>query len=146
MLSDKQNTEQVKLSKLELQKEAEQAQALLEALNAISESLGVQETPMPIIEVINQPSEKIVETLSVLSESMETSIQPLLVSMEKKMDIDLRTLERIQELTSRVDTLKVQVSKPTRRKAKTRKKATSTKKKVEHKIEDAKPSSDSKRF
>ena len=107
LLSNERNAEQSKLMKLELKKEAEQAQALLEALNSINESLGTQTIPSPIVEVVNQPSEKIIETLDLLTESMQTSIQPLLLSMEKKMDIDLRTLERIQDLTSRVESLKV---------------------------------------
>ena len=144
--SNERNAEQSKLMKIELKKEAEQAQALLEALNSISESLGTQVIPSPVVEVVNQPSEKIIETLDLLTESMQTSIQPLLLSMEKKMDIDLRTLERIQELTARVESLKVTASKATRKKAVSRKKTTAKKKKIENEIDEAKPSSDSKRF
>ena len=144
--SNERNAEQSKLMKIELKKEAEQAQALLEALNSISESLGTQVIPSPVVEVVNQPSEKIIETLDLLTESMQTSIQPLLLSMEKKMDIDLRTLERIQELTARVESLKVTASKATRKKAVSRKKTTTKKKKIENEIDEAKPSSDSKRF
>ena len=146
LLSNERNAEQSKLMKIELKKEAEQAQALLEALNSINESLGTQTIPSPIVEVVNQPSEKIIETLDLLTESMQTSIQPLLLSMEKKMDIDLRTLERIQDLTSRVESLKVTASKTTRKRSTPRKKASSRKKTVENEIETAKPSSDSKRF
>ena len=74
LLSNERNAEQSKLMKLELKKEAEQAQALLEALNSINESLGTQTIPSPIVEVVNQPSEKIIETLDLLTESMQTSI------------------------------------------------------------------------
>jgi len=138
--SNTNNATQTKLAKVELQREEQQAQALLDALNAINDSLGTQSMPSPVIEIINQPSEKIIGTLDLLTESMQTSIQPLLLSMEKKMDIDLRTLERIQDLTKRVESLKVTAAKTTR------KKATPRKKDVESEIEKAKPSSDSKRF
>ena len=129
-----QNAEQTKLAKIELKKEAEQAQQILDALNAISAALDTQQAPQPIVEVINQPSDKIIDTLDVLAESMETSIQPLLLSMEKKMDIDLRTLERIHELKKSVESIKAKASETTRTR-----KTKSTK-------EDSKPSSDSKRF
>jgi len=70
-----QSAEQAKLAKLELKKEAEQAQQILDALNAITDALGTQQAPQPVIEVINQPSDKIIDTLDVLANSMETSIQ-----------------------------------------------------------------------
>ena len=50
---------------------------------------------------------------------MENSIKPLILSMEKKMDIDLRTLENIQELGKRIDALKISASKPTHARKKT---------------------------
>jgi len=54
------------------------------------------------------------------------------------MDIDLRTLERIQELTNKVESLKITASKTIRKTPKTRKKKDDA--------ESVKPSSDSKRF
>ena len=71
---------------------------------------------------------------------MENSIQPLILSMEKKMDIDLRTLENIQELGKRIDAIKIRASKTTS----TTKKTVS--KKRSKKIEAEKGSADSKRF
>jgi len=172
--SNKQSVEQSKLAKSELKKEEQQAQALLGVLNSINESLGSQTTrsseqnaeqagalltalnsineslasqeiPSPVVEIVNQPSEKIIGTLDLLTASMETSIQPLLLSMEKKMDIDLRTLERIQELTQRVETLKVTASKETRTR-RTKSKAKDESEKAKSETEKAKSSSDSKRF
>ena len=72
---------------------------------------------------------------------MEHSISPLIQSMEKKMDIDLRTLEKIQELTNKIENAKVVAAKTTR----TKKKSTRKTKKRESEAE-GKPSSDGKRF
>jgi len=125
--------------------ETEQAQqtaqysALLESLNHLGQSLA--DLPQPIIEVVNNPSPKIVNTLDVLASAMQTSIQPLILSMEKKMDIDLRTLERIQDLTNQIESAKAQASKATRARKKTTRKKSSAKKES-----DKKPSSDTKRF
>jgi len=79
-----QNAEQTKLAKIELKKEAEQAQQILDALNAISTALGTQDAPQPIIEIINQPSDKII------------------------------ALERIHELKKSVESIKVKASQTTR--------------------------------
>lgn len=129
-----------KQTQAEEQRQAEQYASLLETLNQINQSLS--ELPQPIVEVVTHPSPKIESTLDVLASSMMTSIHPLILSMEKKMDIDLRTLEKIQDLTNKIETARAQASKTTR----TRKKA---KKKVSKKVSDddkPKSSSDSKRF
>jgi hypothetical protein len=99
----------------------EQLTALLSAIDQINQSLS--QLPQPVVEVVNTPSPKIVSTLDALTSAMEHSIQPLILSMEKKMDIDLRTLERIQELTSKIDTARKQASETTRTRKKVRKKA-----------------------
>jgi len=93
-----------------------------------------------VVEIVNQPSSKIGDTLDVLAKSMENSIKPLILSMEKKMDIDLRTLENINELSNRIDKIKVAATKTTR----TRKKTTS--KKRSKKVDIEKGSADDKRF
>jgi len=124
-----------KLATLDAEQEAarqkQQSESLLLALNKIQESLAA--LPHPIVEVVNNPSPKIVDTLDVLASAMENSIQPLILSMEKKMDIDLRTLEKIQDLTHKIEKAKTQASKSSR-----------TRKNVTEKT--SKSSSDTKRF
>jgi len=113
--------------------------SLILTLNGIKESLS--QLPEPVVEVINTPSPKIIDTLDVLANAMENSISPLIQSMEKKMDIDLRTLERIQELTNKIEATKMVAAKTSRTK-----KETSTKTRKRKKTSDNKISSDDKRF
>ena len=93
-----------------------------------------------MVEIVNKPSKQVSDALSVLADSMEGSIKPLILSMEKKMDIDLRTLENINDLSNRIDSVKAASAKATRTRQKSE-----TKKRVK-KSESEKPSSDSKRF
>jgi hypothetical protein len=133
-----QNQFEVKLARSERKYQSENAEALLMALQKISESVG--QSPDTVVEIINQPSEKIGDTLEILAQSMEHSIKPLILSMEKKMDIDLRTLENIQELGNRIDAIKLSAEKETRTTSKAAPKKRSTKDDTE------KNSADSKRF
>ena len=127
----KNNLERIKseqsndLESAEVQREAQDARygALLDSLNAIKESITEQQAP--IFEIVNQPSDKIVDTLDVLATAMDTSIRPLILSMEKKMDIDLRTLEKINDLSNRVKNLKISSAKTTRSAPKVKKKTSS---------------------
>lgn len=118
--------------------DTQSSEALLAALQKISESLG--QPSDTVVEIINQPSEKIGDTLEVLASSMENSIKPLILSMEKKMDIDLRTLENIQELGLRIDAIKIAAAKTTRTTE------TTVSKKRSKKLDIEKGSADSKRF
>ncbi|MBX2848671.1 MAG: hypothetical protein KTR16_10135, partial [Acidiferrobacterales bacterium] len=68
--------------------------------------------PAPVVEVVNQPSPQMVNTLDTLAAALEQSIKPLILSMEKKMDIDLRTLENISELSTRIDEVKASIKMP----------------------------------
>jgi len=126
------------IKKSERKQEKEDLSALLSALQKISESVG--QPSDTLVEITNQPSDKIGDTLEILASSMENSIKPLILSMEKKMDIDLRTLENIQELGNRIDTIKVSAGKETRTRSKT------TSKKRQKKIDAEKGNADSKRF
>ncbi|GHA07811.1 hypothetical protein GCM10008090_17050 [Arenicella chitinivorans] len=101
------------LSKQQGKETKERLSALIHSMDQIGKSL--REQPSPVVEVVNTPSPKIVSTLDALASAMENSIQPLILSMEKKMDIDLRTLERIQELTSKIEVARKHASETTRR-------------------------------
>ena len=120
--------------------QSSQYATLLEAVNQLGDSMS--DLPQPIVEVINTPSPKIVNTLDVLASAMENSIQPLILSMEKKMDIDLRTLERIQDLTQKIESARKLATKTTR----SRKKTTKKKRAEKNDEPEGKSSSDSKRF
>jgi hypothetical protein len=132
------NQFEIKLAKSQRKNQAENLEALLAALQKISDSVG--QPSDTVVEIINQPSAKIGDTLEVLASSMEHSIKPLILSMEKKMDIDLRTLENIQELGNRIDAIKIAAAKTTRTVEKT------SSKKRSKKIDADKGSADSKRF
>jgi len=133
-----QNQFEIKLARSQRKNQAENLEALLAALQKISDSVG--QPSDTVVEIINQPSSKIGDTLEVLAKSMEHSIKPLILSMEKKMDIDLRTLENIQELGNRIDAIKIAAAKTTRTIEKT------SSKKRSKKVDTDKDSSDSKRF
>jgi len=135
---ENQNQFDTKLAESRREYQSENTKALLAALQKISDSVG--QPSDTFVEIVNQPSAKIGDTLEVLANSMENSIKPLILSMEKKMDIDLRTLENIQDLGNRIDAIKIAATKTSR----TTKKSTS--KKRSKKIDAEKGSADSKRF
>ena len=128
--------------------QSQQASELVSSLHAIAQSFKQQQTPAPVVEVVNQPSPQMVATLDVMANAIENSIKPLILSMEKKMDIDLRTLENITEIGHKIDTVKTSISKTSVAKGsstKTTKKNT-REDKPKKAPKDDKNSSDSKRF
>jgi hypothetical protein len=136
---EEQNSIDLKQVKSQRKYEAEMSTALLASLDKISTSLG--QPSDTVVEIINTPSDTISGTLDVLAHSIEHSIKPLILSMEKKMDIDLRTLENINKLAAKIDTIKQAASKTVKRKT-----TSTTKKRVKTNEDDAKDSSDKKRF
>lgn len=95
--------------------QSQQMAQLASSLTAIADSFKSQSPPT--VEIVNQPSPQMVDTLDTMASAMEISIKPLILSMEKKMDIDLRTLENISELSKRVDKVKESISRVSVRKA-----------------------------
>lgn len=135
-----QNSFELKLAKSQHKYESEASIALLASLDKISGSLG--QPSDTVVEIVNTPSDAIGNTLEILASSIENSIKPLILSMEKKMDIDLRTLENINDLTAKIDLIKAAASKSV-----TRKTTTVSKKRLKSDDEEkAKDSSDKKRF
>lgn len=59
--------------------------------------------------VVNQPVPGIDKILRVLAETIEKSIFPLVRSMDKKLDIDLRTHERMQDVLVQLRQLESEV-------------------------------------
>ncbi|GAA6136448.1 DNA repair ATPase [Arenicella sp. 4NH20-0111] len=98
--------------------QSQQMAQLARSISAIAKSF--EHRSPPVVEVVNQPSPQMVDTLDTMANAMENSIKPLILSMEKKMDIDLRTLENITELGQRVDQVKESITKAATKKAKSR--------------------------
>ena len=67
-------------------------------------------TPAPKVEVINQPVPGMDKILRVLAETIEKSIFPLVRSMDKKLDIDLRTHEKMQDVLQQLRQLELEVA------------------------------------
>jgi hypothetical protein len=81
------------------------------ALAEVLDKLGtVAENSGPHIEVINQPVPGIDKILTVLADTIEHSIFPLVRSMEKKLDIDLRTHEKMKDISKQLQDLKSEVT------------------------------------
>lgn len=127
----KQEQESLEQQRTETQTAQKQQKEQLESLEKTLVGIGtaLQNQTAPKVEIVNQPSKTVEQSLAVLSQALEYSIRPLLVSMEKKLDIDLRTLDRIQELTNKINELRsaslIESEAPIKRKTKKK----STKKK-----------------
>lgn len=65
--------------------------------------------PKPSIKVVNEPVPGIDKILTVLAETIEHSIFPLVRSMDKKLEIDLRTHDKMKDLSQQLRTLEAQV-------------------------------------
>lgn len=60
----------------------------------------------PVVNVVNQPVPGIDKVLTILADALEHSIMPLVRSMDKKLEIDLRTHEKIAEVSHQLRALK----------------------------------------
>ncbi len=72
---------------------------LQDALAQLSDAVAKSR---PAVTVINEPVPGVDKLLSVLAGTIEHSILPLVHSMEKKLDIDLRTHDRMKEVSSQL--------------------------------------------
>ena len=79
---------------------------LLLALEKITVALKLASSkPAPKIEINNQPLPEFAGILENLVEVVETGILPIVHYMEKKFDIDKRTLEKIHQVSTDVDNM-----------------------------------------
>jgi len=76
--------------------------------------VAVLKSNQPNVEVINQPVPGISKILSVLADTIEQSLMPVVMSMDKKLDIDLRTHHKMTDISEQLRSLQqsVGVSKP----------------------------------
>ncbi len=78
---------------------AQVASSVLQGLNRFAESLKQIE---PKVSVTNQPVPGLDKILTVLADTIENSIFPLVRSMDKKLDIDLRTHEKMRDISQQL--------------------------------------------
>lgn len=84
--------------------------SLTESLQNIAASLKERQAK---VEVINQPVPGIDKLLQVLATTIESSIYPLVRSMDKKLDIDLRTHEKMTDVAKQLRDLETALAKGT---------------------------------
>jgi hypothetical protein len=85
--------------------------ALVSSFEKIAKAIN---SNAPRVEVINEPVQGLGKILEVLAVSIEESIFPIMHTMDKKLDIDLRTHERIKDLTDQIRNLENAVNTVTR--------------------------------
>lgn len=72
-------------------------------LAKISEAL--QDKPETSIQVVNQPVPGLDAVLTTLAETLEYSFMPVLKTMDKKLDLDLRNHQRMQDIITELKLL-----------------------------------------
>lgn len=85
----------------------EEQKQVLPALDQLADAIS---KARPDISVINQPVPGLDKVLSVLADTIEHTIAPLVRAMDKKLEIDLRTHDKMQEVSKQLRHLKEEVS------------------------------------
>jgi len=82
-----------------------------EAINKVVEKLAlIAKKDTPQIKVVNQPVPGMDKVLTVLAETIENSILPLFSVMDKKLEIDLRTNTKMNDISNQIRELALEVS------------------------------------
>ncbi len=76
---------------------------VIEPLSHISEAL--QDKPETNIQVVNQPVPGLDGVLTALAETLEYTFMPMLKTMDKKLDLDLRNHQRMQDIITELKLL-----------------------------------------
>ena len=63
---------------------------------------------VPKVEVINQPVPGLDKILKALADTMENSIFPMVRSMDRKIDIDLKTHDKMKEISTQLRALETE--------------------------------------
>ncbi len=80
----------------------------VERINSLLESLTEAiKTTRPAVKVVNEPVPGIDKVLTVLANTIEHSILPLVKTMDKKLEIDLRTHDKMKEISVQLRNLSV---------------------------------------
>jgi tRNA U34 5-methylaminomethyl-2-thiouridine-forming methyltransferase MnmC len=81
-------------------------------MNALNKIQKITESNQPSIEIVNQPVPGIDKILTVLANTIEHSIYPIVKSMDKKIDIDLKTHEKMTDISRQLRMLESELSVP----------------------------------
>ena len=65
----------------------------------------------PNVEVINQPVPGLDKLLATLTASIEQSLYPIVRSMDKKLEIDLRTHYKMQDISKQLADIELKIQK-----------------------------------
>lgn len=84
---------------------ADQAQAIVAGMERIAETLSAT---APNVEVVNKPVPGIDKVLTVLADTLENAILPLVKNMDKKLEIDLHTHDRMKDISNRLRELSIE--------------------------------------
>lgn len=94
------------LSHSQTQSQAAEANEIADALDKLTKNLvTLSNKHAPKTEVLNPPVPGIENILRVLADAIEHSLAPVVRSMEKKLDIDLRTHERLTDISTQLRSL-----------------------------------------
>lgn len=78
-------------------------------INGLGKTISAQQSK---VEIVNQPLPGLDKILGVLAQTIEGSILPLVRNMDKKLDIDLRNHEKMQEVSNQLRQLESDLKKP----------------------------------
>ncbi len=98
------------IAKQEYSQDEEREKSLLASLAQITQAIQESQSN---VEVVNQPVPGIDKLLNVLATTIESSIFPLVRSMDKKLDIDLRTHDKMSDVFKQLRELEQQLKKGT---------------------------------
>ena len=80
-----------------------------ELTEVVGQLASVVKSSKPTIKVVNEPVPGIDKVLTVLAETIEHSIFPLVRSMDKKLEIDLRTHDKMIDISNKLRSLEAEV-------------------------------------
>lgn len=103
---------------------------VIKPLTHISEAL--QDKPETNVQVVNQPVPGLDAVLTTLAETLEYSFMPLLKTMDKKLEIDLRNHQRMQDIIKELRLLGVHIGMHPKQSIETRVKSGETTKTIYH--------------
>ncbi len=75
---------------------------------AMDKLLAVLKDNKPNVKVVNQPIPEMGKILTALADTIEHSIYPIVKSMDKKLDIDLKTHEKMKQISEQLRTLEME--------------------------------------
>lgn len=92
----------------EQQRQDAQQKLLLELVSKIQAAIAANR---PSVEVINQPVPGLDKLLQTLTASIEQSLYPIVRSMDKKLEIDLRTHYKMQDISKQLADIETKIQK-----------------------------------